>query len=232
MKKYFQLFILAIAVLGSNSSAFAQGAKGMPSDEALQATIRQGRAKASAALDEVMAEYGANAGQRRQMPDLDAKSMRGVDPGDLAEKYQNMLNKVAEAEVPKLILFVSLSMPEASLKKLAEQAKLTGGVLMFRGLKFGIKNYRKSMGELKPIAEIGATIQIHPDLFKRFNITAVPTMVITAVPKPGCQTDACAAQSAAVSGDVSLDYALEQLTDRKDEIGKIARDRLKRLRNS
>lgn len=209
----------------------AQQAAEMPSDAAMKQEMQKARLRASSALEQAMAEFGANAGQPRRMPEIDTQGMEGVDPAELAEKYQNMLAKVAESDVPKLVVFASLSMPEASLKKLSAQVRQAGGVMMFRGLKYGMKRWKESMEALKPVAEAGAEVQIHPEMFKRYNIQAVPTVVVTATAKAGCQDDACAAQSAAVSGDVSLDYALKQLIDRKDEVGKIARDKLKRLRN-
>lgn len=212
------------------SYAHAQQAAEMPTDAAMKQEMQKARLRASSALEQAMAEFGANAGQPRRMPEIDTQGMEGVDPAELAEKYQNMLAKVADSDVPKLVVFASLSMPEASLKKLSAQVRLAGGVMVFRGLKYGMKRWKESMEALKPVAEAGAEVQIHPEMFKRYNIQAVPTVVVTATAKAGCQDDTCAAQSAAVSGDVSLDYALKQLIDRKDEVGKIARDKLKRLR--
>lgn len=222
--------LMSALLLAMTVNAGAQQGEGMPTDAAIKQEMQRARVRASSVLEQAMGEYAANPTQRR-MPDIGTSGMEGVDPAKLAEQYQNMVNKVTEAEVPKLVVFVSLSMPDASLKKLSAQVKQAGGIMVVRGLKYGMTRWKESMDALKPIAEAGAEVQVHPELFKRYNIQAVPTVVVTTTSKPGCQDDACASQSAAVSGDVSLDYALTQLTDRKDEIGKIARERVKRLRN-
>lgn len=169
----------------------------------------------------------------RVVPQFDQRNIGGVDPAAIAEQYKNLGKQATDADAPELIVFVSLSMPEASLKRIGEQARRAGAVVAFRGPKFGLKKgtWNASMEALKPVVDTGADVQIHPELFTRYNVSVVPTVVVAASPQAGCQEDACAAASAAVVGDVSLDYALDQLSERKDLVGKTARMRLDRLRN-
>lgn len=224
--------LLLITGLLCASSALPQTS--MPSDEALKKAMDAARAKAATALDSAASQaQPSTVTPQRIVPDFSNSPAGGVDPARIAEQYRT-LGKPAETDNPELIVFVSLSMPEESLKRIGEQAKRAGAVVAFRGLKYGLRNggWNRSMEALKPVADTGADVQIHPELFARYNVRSVPTLVVASSPKQGCQEDACEAQSAAVAGDVSLDYALDHLADRRDEIGRIARERLKRLRNS
>jgi conjugal transfer pilus assembly protein TrbC len=201
----------------------------MPSDEALNKAMQAAQKRAGSVLGE--AEQQAlpnNVTMPRTLPNIAGQA--GVDPAKLAEQYKKM-GKAEDTEAPQLMVFVSLSMPEAALKRIGEQARKAGAVLVFRGLKYGLRKggWNDSLNALKPLATTGADIQIHPELFTRFNVTVVPTLVVTSSPKTGCQDDACAAKAASVVGDVTMDYALDQLTGRKDAIGEIARERRQRL---
>lgn len=73
---------------------------------------------------------------------------------------------------PKLFVFVSLSMPEASLKELGHQAKKHSAVLVMRGLHQD--SFVKTAEKLK---ELGITVDIHPDLFEQYQVTIVPTFI-------------------------------------------------------
>ena len=222
--------VLGAAMLLVAGIALAQ----MPSDDAMNKAMQAAQRRAESVMGEAQRQaLPNNVTMPRMIPKFDGASAGGVDPGAIAESYKN-LGKASNSDAPQLMIFVSLSMPEESLKRIGAQAKKAGAIVGFRGLKYGLSKgaWTNSLNALKPIADTGAEVQIHPELFTRYNVTAVPTLVVAAAPKQGCQDDACAAQSASVVGDVTMDYALERLTDRKDEIGEIARTRMKRLRNS
>jgi conjugal transfer pilus assembly protein TrbC len=206
----------------------------MPGSAAIDAAMHVPGQRAADALGQAQNQSQPNAVfPQRIVPPFAQNINAGVDPAAIAEQYKNLGRKPSNSDAPELMIFVSLSMPETSLKLLGQQAKQAGAVVVFRGLKYGLRKgtYTQSMQALKPIVGTGADVQIHPELFGRYHVTAVPTLVVSAAPQSGCQDDACAAQSAAVMGDVSLDYALERLTSRTDAIGNIARERLKLLRN-
>ena len=80
--------------------------------------------------------------------------------------------------VPRALLFVSLSIPEASLRAYGRDIQTIGGALVFRGFRPG-----ESMGEFsqriqktfpKPVP-----LLLDPLLFRKFNVTDVPTFVLT-----------------------------------------------------
>ena len=166
------------------------------------------------------------------MPKLNGSE--GFDPEALAEKYRTMKDAASKAakDSNELMVFVSLSMPAASLKRIGEQAKKAGAVVVFRGLKYGLRKgaWADTMNTIKPIADTGADVQINPELFERFHVQVVPTLIVASSAPEGCQGNQCEAGSVAVVGDVSMDYALETLTPRKDAIGRIARERDARIK--
>jgi conjugal transfer pilus assembly protein TrbC len=229
----------------SASSALGQSPS-MPSDDALNKAMQATQRRAATVMDE-LGKTGngalppAVAGQRgmpKLLPEQSSGSSslsgEGFDPADLAEKYRTMKDAASKAakDSNELMVFVSLSMPAASLKRIGEQAKKAGAIVVFRGLKYGLRKgaWADSMNALKPIADTGADVQINPELFERFHIQVVPTLVVASSAPEGCQGNQCEAGSVAVVGDVSMDYALETLAPRKDAIGRIAREREARIK--
>lgn len=223
---------IAVIVLLSIGVAVAQQ---LPKDEDLNKAMQQAQKKAASVLgDAERQSKPSSVVPQRVVPQIDPRVAGGVDPAAIAEQYKNLGKRATDSDAPAVMVFVSLSMPEEALRRVGQQAKQAGAVVVFRGVKNGLRkgSWADSINALKPVADTGADVQIHPELFGRYNVTVVPTVIVAASPQAGCQDDACAAQSASIVGDVSLDFALDRLTTRNDEIGKIARDRLKRLRNS
>jgi conjugal transfer pilus assembly protein TrbC len=115
---------------------------------------------------------------------------------------------------PRLLVFISLAMPEGSLRRLAADAPRAGAVLVLRGLEGG--SMIKTAARIRKLGGAGkASIQIDPKAFLRFGIEQVPTMVLArdvAAASP-CQERGCAAQEGfvAVAGDVTLAYALDHV---------------------
>lgn len=156
--------------------------------------------------------------QAAQMPRVipDARGMTNpsgtaLDPGEIAQRYSAL-----KPESPSgLFIAVSLSMPQASLNRLAEQATKTGGRLTIRGL---IDNSLKKTVEATADmvkAHPGLQFEIDPRVFQRYRIQRVPTFVLALgdPSDPSCKSKCDASdQFVIVSGDVSLAYALEQIS--------------------
>ncbi len=104
-------------------------------------------------------------------------------------------------EVKKPLIFVSVSMPIESLKRLAYQAKQQGAILVIRGMVNG-----SMMETAKLVDQIDHPIEIDPKLFERFEIKQVPVFVI---PHKKAWHK--------VSGNVELNFALESVN--KDQVG-------------
>jgi len=133
-----------------------------------------------------------------------------IDPEQIMKQYQS-LGK-AQKPTEDLIIFISSSMPMSALEKLGKQAKSAGAVLVMRGLTGDLdrNGWNETMQYLRPVAKTGASIQIHPELFKQYNVNVVPTFVFaTNGIVQGCNDDMCDANSIRAEGDASLDYVLE-----------------------
>lgn len=152
-----------------------------------------------------------------------------VDPAELARLYRGTVAQGGADAAPKdeLIVFVSTSIPPETLRVIGMQARRYGAVLALRGVPGGFsgRNLREMIRIMKPAIDQGADVQIHPELFKRYGITAVPTTVLSTMHGKGCDEGFCTNHVSLV-GDVSVEYALEQFARRRDELGRIAEQRL------
>lgn len=124
-----------------------------------------------------------------------------------------------------LIIFVTLSMPAETLKRLVDQSERTKAVLVLRGLKNGslaetIKAVNKLIGDRK------VSWQINPPAFSRFEVKVAPTFVLAAPTSAAMATqNGCAdpVSYVAVAGDVSLDYALEYIQTNSPAFSSLAK---------
>jgi len=186
------------------------------------AAIRQ---KSRQALD--AASQAARDGVVRALPNI-KPVVSGVDIGKIADQFhQNAIKPDNE----NLMIFVSLSMPEKALLKLARQAARTRAVLVWRGVSGGLEkgSWKRAMEALKPFAATGASMIIHPDLFRTYGVVQAPTFVLTT----DRQGEACVSdqkkecsQSLRATGDVSLDYVLERWSTGNNPLASEARERL------
>jgi len=104
----------------------------------------------------------------------------------------------SEKETVKILVFVSFSMPAASLKTLAQEAEKANAVLIIRGL---IKDSFKVTAErLKDCAQ---GMEVNPDLFEKYDIQHVPTFVRL----KGGQ------EQARLSGNVTLRFAVQKFEE-------------------
>ena len=123
----------------------------------------------------------------------------------------------AKAERPKLIVFASLSMSTASLKALFRDVTKAGGVVAFRGFKDG--SVKAFMAGLAPTVDKGQKLDgvgIDPRLFRAFNVTQVPTWVVTAGDVEPCDGFHCTTTLPPhdrLAGNVTADYALTTIAD-------------------
>lgn len=200
----------------------------MTSKDAMDQAAR----RAAAVADPSMFAKGIPKGEFLGVPATPNNGRPG-DPMEIARQFNQVQGQFSEDERFNLIVFVSLSMPEETLKKLAADTRRAGGVIVLRGLKFGLEKgtWLKSVEAMKPLASTGANVQINPELFAQFGVKSVPTIVVTANPvgDKGCGDGSCAAGVGTVVGDVSLEYALERIAERTDGVGKIARQKFTKL---
>ena len=184
------------------------------------------RQKSGQALD--AASNAAKRGAVRGFPNIKVPQS-GVDIGQIAARYNR---SPVKPEDENLLIFVTLGMPVKALQNLGKQAKAAGGVLVLRGVPGGLGNWARAMEALKPLADTGAAVIVHPQLFSAWNVVQAPTFVLTT----SSQGEACVSdqkkecsQSLRATGDVSLDYVLDRWADGTGVLAKEARERLARL---
>lgn len=152
-----------------------------------------------------------------------------------AQATVETLPQVQEEDLA-IVIAVSLSMPKASLEKLAIDAHDAGLPLTFRGVgkeipndpsgkpKSVIERYGKGliarhMKDFRFLMDLGVSVQIDPVVFTRHRITDVPRLMVVPVCRTACETT----QALFVArGDVSLRYALETLS--REASAQIAKD--------
>ena len=112
-------------------------------------------------------------------------------------------------------VFVSFSCTEKALLKLAEEAKAYGATLVLRGFKEG-STLKTARALQKTIEKTGQGFLIDPELFALFDITSVPTIILS---KPFPLESVERVQTPLhdrLQGHVSLRYALDLFAEKGD----------------
>lgn len=130
----------------------------------------------------------------------------------------NALIKNAKTSIGdnRLLIFISSSMPKKSIINLMTQASAIGAVFVVRGLiNNSYVNTYKYFYNLKGNNTVG--IMINPTLFSALHVDRVPTFALYQSDKDLLHT-ACniTPTYTKVTGEVTLKYALEQLTKSSD----------------
>lgn len=137
--------------------------------------------KHSHALKEQAIAHKSNTKRKEQGENSSFKSYdTTLQP--LKENYNELLNKTFTLEGTEhnsrdFYIFISFSLPRKTLLSLLKDARKYGATLVLRGLKDG--SFKKTMAELMELYkhEKGQVI-LDPTLFKRFNVTSVPTFLL------------------------------------------------------
>ena len=186
-----------------------------PSDAEVEAARQKYRMPSERALS------GAAETQSPVNVDAIPRPKGQIDVEALARSYEAnrraFETKGYTTDQPALLVFVTLGMPEQTLRLLIDQAARTRAVLMLRGLKnASIRQTAARVQQL--IGEARVEFQIDPQAFDRFGILTAPTFVMV---KAGAQASDCAAGTCvasdafvSIAGDVSIDYALRAMAQR------------------
>jgi conjugal transfer pilus assembly protein TrbC len=132
-------------------------------------------------------------------------------------------------ETGEVFVFVSSSMPHASLVQWFSQANQLGAALVLRGLVNNSLPDTKAW--LKQLLNDQGGIEINPVAFEVYGITEVPAVVVTSGPIT-CSSDCSASPFDVVTGNSSLFEALKAIV-KQGEVGKtIAQERLARIKEA
>jgi conjugal transfer pilus assembly protein TrbC len=165
--------------------------------------------------------------------------LRGtIDPAALARRYEEARKQGSAARAPvnpALIVFVSLSMPESSLKSILDQSARAPAVVKLRGVADG--SMRKTLERIKAlIGDRDVAFEIDPDAFRRYGVASVPAVVLAspAALAARCSEASCLAPAsfAIVRGDVTLDHALDLIERQDTAFAPIARGYYRRIRGT
>jgi conjugal transfer pilus assembly protein TrbC len=139
-----------------------------------------------------------------------------------------------DSAASRLRIFITLEMPRASLQLLTDQAARSGAVLVLRGLK--ANSMRETLAAVSSlIGERQVAWTIDPEAFARYRIERAPTFVLKLDDRDdaetSCSTD-CRTTPAfvSVSGDVSLEHALNTLARQRPDAAPLLAPLLKRLK--
>lgn len=169
--------------------------------------------------------------QERIIADLASKE----DPQNnnivnLLKNYHFKPNDVKTSSITHypVMIFVSSSIPNNSLKDLMIQAKKVGAVLVFRGFIGSLKNTQEFLAN---IAKENVSAIIDPRLFDIFQVKLVPTFIVLANNIQNCEANNCnfTPKNDRISGNITLKYALEQIENSKSDSSTIASKYLKNL---
>ncbi len=128
----------------------------------------------------------------------------------------------AQAATAEVIVFASLSMPEASWRQWSRQAARIGTPLVLRGMaEGGLEATVHRIAARRGDESAGATID--PRLFRLFRIAHVPAVAVVPGGVAPCESPGCSADPAPphdlVTGNIGLEAALEAIA-REGEPGR------------
>lgn len=144
-----------------------------------------------------------------------APTQQLVDPFEVAARAKRMYADEIDPrmlEGTNMVVFVSFSMPDASLRRIASEVGKVGGMMVIRG--FVDDSLQKTVDASQNFTNLGSQIQIHPDLFREFNVTQVPTYVLV---KAGSALEGCSELNVKcqnhlkLEGDASMRAVLERM---------------------
>lgn len=223
--------LLAVFLPGQGNSFAAESGNSLPGDE----EIARAQARVREAMRAVPESTVAREHFGQAMPKTESLPQPAASAPDIesiAQKFQSIknLSPTGKSGQPDLLIFVSFSMPREALVRTIEQAERAGGSLVFRGLK---GDSMKRMGEevRALIGEHNVSIVIHPPAFQQFSIRQVPAVVIANARAGSVMEDGCSKPEtfAKVTGDVTLNFALDYIERKSPEWATVARSYRMRL---
>lgn len=230
MKPAISLTVLALGMLASASTLMAQESIRERSEKISDMAAK----RAAAAVD--LQRNNQLTNRPTIGPSVqELRTMKSVDPMVIANRYKEAQTAFDPSKPQhELLIFVSTSMPYESLKLLARQASSVGAILVLRGFRGGLakNSMNDTLAFIKPLVDLNASIEINPEAFDKYEVTAVPTFVIASNDGQACQVTQCKWDSVSVMGDVSLDYALEHLSRTNGSASKIALAYLEQMGNA
>lgn len=158
----------------------------------------------------------------RALSDPRVRRLLGTDSDEPEDGGQE---KYAET---RAILFASFSMPPASLRQMMQEARKHELTVVFRGFfNSSVFETRAKLEEVFGEDEIGEAFAIDPTLFRRFDIQAVPVLVVLGESLDVCDTPACEGdlppRHDRLNGNIPLETALRLIAAGNGDAADVAR---------
>jgi conjugal transfer pilus assembly protein TrbC len=216
MKKSVSLFaFMAVAMLGV--VAFAQDMDGVSIDainkraaelkEEAVALVGIAQEKAEAEQPNV---EGVIEAAKASAASADISGIDGIEAGD----FDALLKGRAAKSQQGLIVFVSLSMPKESLRKVILDTSKAGGLILFRGFpNNSMQQFRAGLAGVLEKGDPVRNIAVDPRMFQAFKVDSVPTYVAYSKPLNLCSVLDCVSplpEHDVMRGNVSLGYVLDE----------------------
>ncbi len=173
--------------------------------------VRRGEALRDEAL---LTRKAAEANRlRAPAPGLKKPAVGVFDFDQLVADAGTVRDGPGKAEGPRFVAFASMSMPEASLRAMVRDVSKAGGFVVFRGFQNNsVKAFGASMLKVVDKGQSTKAIGIDPRLFRAFNITSVPSYVVTTSEIDLCDGFSCKTPLPPhdrIDGNVTAGFALE-----------------------
>lgn len=205
--------------LAQSCSAKSASCASLPLKESVLKDVLSFKATASQKMEEVLSQKEfkdfVNDLHKGQKEIVQQASAFDNSPHFTKEKAKDSGEDLSALSSAPFYVFVSFSVGEKALLKLAEEAKAYGATLVLRGFKEG--SYVKTARALqKTIEKTGQGFLIDPELFTLFDITSVPTVILSK-PFPLESTERVQTPlHDRLQGHVSLRYALDLFLEKGD----------------
>lgn len=197
----------------------------LPSSAAVQGEMRRVEAERKAMFDP---NNLATKNAKNVFPNVPTPDVSNLDIQALAKRYEQ---RAQARRTDDLMVFVSFAMPPESLKRIVAQVSQLGGTVVLNGFKDN--SWKATAFAIKDLGEKRGNVVVNPNAFTKYKVKAVPVTVLT---KPEAidqiDSEGCALPDtyAAVAGDVSLDYALNEIAQHDRRFTELAQGYARQLR--
>lgn len=213
------------AMFDPNNPATKAKAPALPSNVAVQAEIKRIDAERKAVFDP---NNPATKNAKNVFPDVPTPEVSNVDIQALAKRYEQ---RTQARRTDDLMVFVSFTMPSESLKRIVAQVSQLGGTVVLNGFKDN--SWQATAFAIKDLGEKRGNVVVNPNAFIKYRVKTVPITVLVK-PEANDQLDSegCALPDTytAVAGDVSLDYALDDIAQHDRRFTEMAQRYARQLR--
>lgn len=234
----------ALATLGTGCAVLAQTVEGLNLD-AIRARSATMEADARALSGEVERRGDALRHDAEAIRSVAMEKVRTLDKASLpkgpvgAVDFDEMIQAASSnmrdnrGTAPQFMVFVSTSMPDQALKRIIAETSAAGGVVVFRGFPGNSgKAFIAAISKVVEKQQQFASIGIDPRLFRAFNVTAVPTYVVSSTDFTPCDGLTCRSDPPpfdSMVGNVTVRYALETFAQENGPGALMARTALANL---